>query len=71
MEQPLDRSWGALMAVACCPYTADSTLSSLVDWLYENEKGAYLTKLVTRNIKASPETKSKAMQYYRDKEIII
>ncbi len=71
MEQPLDRSWGALMAVVCCPYTPDSTLSSLADWLYENEKGAYLTKLVTRNTNASPETRSKAMQHYRDKEIII
>ncbi len=71
MEQPLDRSWGALMAVACCPYTPDSTLSSLADWLYKNEEGAYLTKLITRNTNASPETRSKAIQYYKDKEIII
>ncbi len=71
MEQSLDRSWGALMAVACCPYVFDSILSSLADWLYENEKGAYLTKLVTRNTNTSPETRSKAIQYYGDKEIII
>lgn len=71
MKQPLDRSWGALMAVVCCPYTPDSTLSELADWLYEHEKGAYLTKLITRNTNASPETRSKAVRYYKDKEIII
>ncbi len=71
MKQPLDRSWGALMAVACCPYTLDSTLSELADWLYEHEKGAYLTKLITRNANASPKTRSKAVRYYNDKEIII
>ena len=71
MKQPLDRSWGALMAVACCPYTPDSTLSKLADWLYVNEKGAYLTKLITRNTNTSSGTRSKAIQYYKDKEIII
>lgn len=71
MNQPLDRSWGALMAVACCSYTPDTTLSVLADWLYENEKGAYLTKLITRNTNASAETKDKAARYYKDKEIII
>lgn len=70
MEKPLDQTWGAIMGVACSPATPDATLSELADWLYDNEKGAYLTKLVTRNPAASPETRSKALGNYRAKEII-
>ena len=71
IKQPLDRSWGALMAVACCPYMPDSRLSSLADWLYEHEKGSYLMKLVTRNTNASAETKKKALAYYKEKVIVV
>ena len=70
MDRPLDESWGGLMAVACSPATSDATLSTMADWLYKNEKGAYLTKLITRNPAASPATKAKALAYYKDKEII-
>lgn len=70
MGKPLDQSWGGLMAVACSSATPDNTLSQLADWLYVNEKGAYLTKLITRNRAASPETRAKALGYYRAKEII-
>ena len=71
MSQPINRVWGGLMAVACSIDTADQTLSRLADWLYVNEKGAYLTKLITRNPSSSESTKSKALKYYKDKEIII
>jgi hypothetical protein len=71
MTQSIDRVWGGLMAVACSPDTSDEVLSDLSDWLYENEKGAYLLKLITRNPKSSQETKQKALRYYRDKEIIM
>lgn len=71
MGKSLDQSWGGLMAVACSSATDDATLSKLADWLYVNEKGAYLTKLVTRNPSASAATKAKALRNYRDKEIIV
>ena len=70
ISKPLDESWGGIMAVACAPATEDGTLSRLADWLYENEKGAYLLKLITRNPASSPTTKTKALAYYKDKEII-
>jgi hypothetical protein len=70
MQKPLDESWGGLMAVACSPATSDLTLSRMADWLYDNERGAYLTKLITRNTSASSTTKAKALTYYRNKEII-
>jgi hypothetical protein len=70
LSKPLDESWGGLMAVACSEDTPDATLSSLADWLYENEKGAYLTKLITRNPSSSPATKAKAIAYYKEKEVI-
>lgn len=70
MEKPLDKTWGAIMGVVCSPATPDATLSRLADWLYVNEKGAYLTKLITRNPAASVETRSKALANYRAKEII-
>lgn len=71
IELPLDRSWGALMAVVCCPDISDTRLSSLADWLYENEKGAYLMKLVTRNTNASVKTRTKALEYYKEKQFIV
>ncbi len=71
MSQSIDRVWGGLMAVACSPDTSDLMLSELSEWLYENEKGAYLLKLITRNPKSSRETKEKALRYYKDKEIIM
>lgn len=71
LKHPLDETWGALMAVACSPDTPDEVLSTLADWLYENEKGAYLTKLITRNVSASQATKQKALKNYRIKEIIL
>ena len=71
MLQPIDRTWGGLMAIASSPSTGDSTLSELADWLYDHEKGAYLTKLITRNPASSKQTKEKALRNYRDKEIII
>jgi hypothetical protein len=70
MDKPLHQTWGAIMGVACSPATPDTTLSQLADWLYDNEKGAYLTKLITRNPAASPATRSKALANYRAKEII-
>ena len=70
MSKPLDESWGALMAVACASVTPDNTLSNLADWLFENEKGAYLTKLITRNPSSSTATKEKAIKFYKEKEII-
>ena len=70
ISKPLDESWGGIMAVACAPATEDATLSRLADWLYENEKGAYLLKLITRNPVSSPGTKAKALTYYKKKEII-
>jgi hypothetical protein len=69
MPKPLGQSWGGMMAVACSSATDDVTLSRLADWLYENEKRAYLTKLAARNPSASAATKAKALQNYRDKEI--
>jgi hypothetical protein len=71
IRQPIDKVWGGLMAVVCSPETADSTLSNLSDWLLKNEKGAYLLKLITRNPATSPETRIKALSYYRKKEIIL
>ena len=71
MQQPIDRTWGGLMAVVCSPSTADNTLSKLADWLYVHEKGAYLTKLITRNPSSSSQTKEKALSNYKEKEIII
>ncbi len=71
VSQPIDKVWGGLMAVVCSQETADSTLSKLADWLFENEKGAYLLKLITRNPSTSKETKAKTLIYYRDKEIIL
>lgn len=70
MTQPLDQTWGALMGIACSSLTPDTTLSQLADWLYTNEKGAYLTKLISRNPAASSATRAKALQYYKTKEII-
>jgi len=70
IEKPLDQTWGALMAVVCCPETPDATLSRLADWLYDNERGAYLTKLITRNPTASQQTREKALRNYKAKEII-
>jgi predicted nucleotidyltransferase len=70
MKKPLDQTWGAIMSVACSFAAPDATLSRLADWLYDNEKGAYLTKLITRNPAGSPETRAKALAYYRAKEII-
>lgn len=69
-EQPIEQVWGGIMAVVCSPATKDATLQELADWLYVNENGAYLTKLITRNPAASPETRQRALAYYRDKEII-
>lgn len=69
-SKPLDESWGGIMAVACAPATQDTTLSWLADWLYENEKGAYLLKLITRNPASSAQTKTKALNYYKSREII-
>ena len=69
-SKPLNESWGGIMAVACAPATENETLSQLADWLYENEKGAYLLKLITRNPASSAETKAKALAYYKNKEII-
>jgi hypothetical protein len=71
MLQPIDRTWGGLMAVVSSPSTSDSTLSELADWLYDHEKGAYLTKLITRNPASSNQTREKALRNYKDKEIII
>lgn len=71
MLQPIDKVWGGLMAVACSPNTPDSALSRLSDWLFENEKGAYLLKLITRNPSSSEQTRAKAKDYYRAKEIVI
>jgi hypothetical protein len=71
IKQPLDRSWGALMAIACCPYIPDSRLSTLADWFYDNEKGAYLMKLITRNTNASSATREKALGYYREKQLVV
>lgn len=70
VNKPLDESWGGLMAVVCSEDTPDGTLSALADWLYKNEKGAYLIKLITRNPSSSPETKVKASAYYREKEVV-
>jgi hypothetical protein len=70
MHSSLDRVWGGLMAVVCSSATEDGTLLKLADWLVENEKGSYLIKLITRNPSASQETRSKALEYYRMKEII-
>jgi len=71
IDLPLDKSWGALMAVACSPHTPDATLQQLSTWLYKHERGAYLLKLITRNTSASATTKSEAIMRYRDKEIIL
>lgn len=70
-KQPIDKVWGGLMAVVCSLNTPDETLSKLSDWLYANEKGAYLLKLITRNKSASQATKEKAIKLYRQKEIIL
>lgn len=70
MSKSIGRVWGGIMAVVCSPSTEDYTLQRLADWLFENEKGSYLTKLITRNPSASPETKAKALKYYKTKEII-
>ncbi len=71
IKQPIDRVWGGLMALVCSRDTSDMTLNKLSDWLYANEKGAYLLKLITRNTSASIETKTKTLAYYREKEIIL
>ena len=71
MQQPIDRTWGGLMAVVSSPSTSDSTLNELADWLYSHEKGAYLTKLITRNPSSSQQTREKALGYYKQKEIIV
>ncbi len=71
MGHSIDRVWGGLMAVVCSPDISDDMLSRLSDWLYENEKGAYLLKLITRNPKSSQQTKQKALRYYKEKEIIM
>ncbi len=71
MLQPIDRTWGGLMAVVSSPSTGDSTLNKMADWLYDHEKGAYLTKLITRNPSSSKQTREKALRNYKDKEIII
>ena len=68
---PLERSWGGLMAVACCPTMPDDRLSTLLDWLYEHEKGAYLIKLISRNTSASAETRARARRYFKEKAIVI
>ncbi len=70
-NQPIDKVWGGLMAVVCSGNTPDETLSELTDWLFENEKGAYLLKLITRNPASSPATKDKALDLYHQKEIIL
>jgi len=69
--QPIEKVWGGLMAIVCSQDTDDNTLSNLSDWLFENEKGAYLLKLITRNPSASQPTKTKTLDYYRAKEIIL
>lgn len=70
-KQPIDKVWGGLMAVVCSMNTPDKTLDELSDWLYVNEKGAYLLKLITRNSAASQSTREKALKLYREKEIIL
>ena len=71
MTQSIDKVWGGLMAVACSQNTPDSTLNKLADWLFYNEKGAYLLKLITRNPASSYATKEKALELYKQKEIIL
>lgn len=71
MNQSIDKVWGGLMAVACSQNTPDEVLDKLSDWLFENEQGAYLLKLITRNPASSSTTKEKALHLYREKEIIL
>lgn len=70
VDGPLDKVWGGIMAVVCSSATEDYTLRNLAYWLSDNEKGAYLTKLITRNPSASSATKALASGYYKVKEII-
>ncbi len=71
MNQSIDKVWGGLMAVVCSQNTPDTILNKLSDWLFDNERGAYLLKLITRNPASTPATREKALELYRKKEIII
>lgn len=68
MNNNLDRIWGGIMAVICSPNINDLTLCLLAEWLYTNEKGAYLLKLISRSPAASLGTKEIAYGYYKQKE---
>jgi hypothetical protein len=68
MDRPVVDAWGGLMAVACSPTADDETLRRLVTWLADNEPGAYLAKLVSRNPLASSRTRQLAYAGYASRE---
>lgn len=70
LRRPLEETWGGLMAIICSEAATDQLLQSILIQLTEREKGAYLTKLITRNPSASSGTKEKARHLYLAREKI-
>jgi hypothetical protein len=62
--------WGGMMALACNPSAEDDTLWEMAEWLYANEPGAYLLKLVSRNPNTTSTQQHIFRQYYEKKEVM-
>jgi len=58
------------MAVICSGVVDDELLKHVLNWLNMNEKGAYLTKIISRIPAASSETRHLARQLYLSRENI-
>lgn len=68
MARPIADVWGGIMAIICARSTDDELLQVLLTWLEENERGAYLAKLITRSPAASTLTRKLARDLYLARE---
>jgi hypothetical protein len=69
MRRSFRESWGGLMAIICSPSSDAGLLKRLLDWLTVNERGAYLTKLITRAPAASKDLRVRALETFDAKEV--
>ncbi len=69
MKHDIEFVWGGLMALACSSELHTNTYDKLEEWLNNNEVGAYLLKIISRNSNTSESTHNNAILHYRNKEI--
>lgn len=69
-EAGLPAAWGAVMAVVCAPTATLSVLLNVLRWLDWHERGAYLTKLLSRNPMAPVGLRQQALDSYWRRESV-